>query len=86
MGPRRVGLEADAVAGAAMRAPPSNSSCQATPSGTAWTGRKFIAGEPMKPATKRFAGSSYSCSGLPICATWPAFITTMRSAIVIASI
>jgi hypothetical protein len=47
--------------------------------------RKFICGEPMKPATKRFAGALYSSIGVPICSIRPPFITTIRSASVIAS-
>ena len=39
----------------------------------------------MKRATKRDFGRSYTSWGLPICSMWPAFITTMRSAMVIAS-
>ena len=46
---------------------------------------KFIAGEPMKPATKALRGRSYSSSGAPTCSITPSFSTTMRSAIVIAS-
>ena len=46
----------------------------------------FIAGEPMKPATKTLTGWSYRSSGVPVCSTMPSRITTMRSAIVIASI
>ena len=45
-----------------------------------------MAGEPMKPATKTFAGRSYSSSGEPICSMRPSFMTTMRSPMVIASI
>jgi hypothetical protein len=45
----------------------------------------FIAGEPMKPATNRLAGRSYSSIGAPICETRPALSTTIRSAMVIAS-
>jgi len=40
---------------------------------------------PMKRATKRESGRSYTSSGVPICSMRPAFMTTMRSAIVIAS-
>jgi hypothetical protein len=56
-----------------------------TPSPLPLPGRKFIDGEPMKPATKVVCGSSYTCIGVPICSARPAFITTMRSASVIAS-
>ena len=44
------------------------------------TGRKFIAGEPMKPATKRVVGWWYSSCGEPTCSITPWFITTTRSA------
>ena len=47
---------------------------------------KLIDGEPRKLATNRFAGRSYSSSGEPACSMRPAFITTIRSAIVMASI
>ena len=47
--------------------------------------KRFIAGAPMKVATKVVAGFSYTSSGAPICSTWPAFITTNMSAKVIAS-
>ena len=46
---------------------------------------KFIEGEPMKPATKTFLGLLYNSSGLPTCSILPAFSTTIRSAIVMAS-
>jgi hypothetical protein len=48
--------------------------------------RKFMRGDPMNPATKRFAGWLYNRSGEPACSTLPARNTTMRSAIVIASV
>ena len=54
----------------------------------AWTspaGRKFIAGAPMKPATKRLAGRLKRASGVSACSIRPARRTTMRSARVIAS-
>ena len=41
---------------------------------------------PLKPATKTFAGRSYRSSGAPTCSIWPPCMTTIRSAIVIASI
>src|SRR5579875_373348 len=49
------------------------------------SGKKFMAGVPMKPATKRFAGWSYNSCGAPICWIMPPFRTAMRSPIVIAS-
>src|SRR6185295_2861208 len=45
----------------------------------------FIAGEPMNCATNRLSGRSYRSSGVPICSMRPSCITTIRSAIVIAS-
>ena len=48
-------------------------------------GRTFIAGEPMKVATKTFAGRVYSSSGVPICWRTPFLMTAIRSPIVIAS-
>jgi len=47
---------------------------------------KFIAGEPMKPATKRLSGSSYNSAGVPTCCRTPARITATRSPSVIASV
>jgi hypothetical protein len=52
---------------------------------TSSASRKFIFGLPMKPATNRFSGCSYSSSGVPTCSMRPAFSTTMRSARVMAS-
>ena len=48
--------------------------------------RKFIAGEPTKPATNSVAGRSYSSRGVAYCSTRPARMTAMRVASVIASI
>ena len=48
-------------------------------------GRKFIAGAPMKPATKRLAGRLKRARGVSACSMRPARRTTMRSARVIAS-
>ena len=42
-------------------------------------GKKFIAGDPMKPATKRLAGELYRLVGVPICWASPARNTTTRS-------
>ena len=47
--------------------------------------RKFICGEPMKLPTNLFLGLSYKSIGVPICCIIPSFITTILSAIVIAS-
>ena len=46
---------------------------------------KFIAGLPMKPATKRLIGVSYSCWGVPTCWSRPSLMTAIRWPIVIAS-
>ena len=46
---------------------------------------KFIGGEPMKPATNRFAGSSYTSRGEPICCRAPSSRIATRWARVIAS-
>ena len=43
-------------------------------------------GEPMKWPTKRCAGVSNSCSGVPICTISPWLITTTWSANVSASV
>ena len=48
-------------------------------------GRKFIDGEPMKPATNRLVGRSYNSCGGPTCWIIPARITATRSPSVIAS-
>ena len=42
-------------------------------------------GAPMNAATKRLAGRSYSSNGAAACSITPRFMTTTRSAIVIAS-
>lgn len=47
---------------------------------------RFIAGEPMKPATKTFTGRSYSSRGLSTCCNTPKFSTAMRSPMVSASV
>ena len=56
------------------------------PSSAILTSRKFIWGEPMKPATKRLHGESYSTFGVSNCWMMPSFMTTMRSPMVIASV
>ncbi len=48
--------------------------------------KKFIAGEPMKPATKMLRGLSYSSRGVSTCCKIPARITATRSPSVIASV
>ena len=45
---------------------------------------KFIAGVPMKPATNGSPGD-HRDPGAPTCCILPSFITTMRSARVMAS-
>src|SRR5579883_731347 len=64
---------------------PSPSAQIASPSAISRTGAKFIAGEPMNPATKRLAGWLYSSIGSPTCCTQPSRMTTTRSPRVIAS-
>ncbi len=44
-----------------------------------------MGGLPMKPATNRFAGWSYTSCGAPICWSTPSDMTAMRSPSVIAS-
>lgn len=48
-------------------------------------GGRVIGGAPMKLATKVEAGRRWISEGVPICSMRPAFLTKMRSAIVIAS-
>ncbi len=57
-----------------------------TPASVSVPGKKFIAGDPMNPATNRLAGCAYSASGVSICCTRPPCITTTRSPRVIASV
>jgi hypothetical protein len=49
-------------------------------------GRKFIDGEPMKPATNRLTGCAYNSLGGPTCCSTPARITAIRWPSVIASV
>ncbi len=46
---------------------------------------KFIAGEPMKPATNRFTGELNSTCGVSACCSWPSRSTHTRWPSVIAS-
>ena len=46
---------------------------------------KFIAGDPMKPATKRFTGDSNSCCGVSTCWSRPSRMTQTRWPSVMAS-
>ena len=46
---------------------------------------KFMAGEPMKPATNWFCGWAYTSSGAPTCWMRPSFMITIRSPMVMAS-
>ena len=46
----------------------------------------FVLGEPMNPATNRFAGFLYISCGVPNCCKTPPLITAMRVPIVIASV
>jgi ABC-type nitrate/sulfonate/bicarbonate transport system ATPase subunit len=48
--------------------------------------KKFIAGEPMKPATNMLVGRSYNTCGGSSCCRIPSRITAMRVPIVIASV
>src|SRR5690606_39030695 len=48
-------------------------------------GKRFIAGSPMKEATKRFAGRFLSSAGVPNCCRTPCSITATRSASATAS-
>jgi len=45
----------------------------------------FMVGLPMKRATNSVSGLRYRSIGAPTCSIWPLFITTMRSASVMAS-
>ena len=47
---------------------------------------KFMPGEPMNPATNRFAGLLYSSIGEPTCWSTPLSMTATRSPSVIASV
>ena len=55
------------------------------PFGPSGTGSRFIEGEPMKPATKLFAGRSYSTRGVSHCWSRPSRSTATRFPSVIAS-
>ncbi len=47
---------------------------------------RFMAGEPMKPATNTFLGESYISRGVPTCWRRPSLRTAMRSPMVSASV
>ena len=47
---------------------------------------RFMAGEPMKPATNSLAGWSYISRGVPTCWSTPSLRTAMRSPMVRASV
>ena len=47
---------------------------------------KFMAGEPMKPATNRLTGRSYSSCGEATCWSTPLRMTATRSPSVMASV
>ncbi len=64
---------------------PAVSAHSPPPDSATVTSAKFIAGEPMNPATNLLAGRLYSSIGSPTCCTTPSFITTTRSPRVIAS-
>src|SRR5665647_1771415 len=56
------------------------------PPSTTWNEPMFIAGEPMKPATKTLTGWSYRSRGSPTCCSTPSLSTAIRSPIVMASV
>src|SRR5215472_9173600 len=56
-----------------------------TPLSISGTVRRFIAGEPMNPATNWFTGLSYSSRGVSTCCSFPAASTATRLPMVIAS-
>ena len=66
--------------------PPAPTSFASAPLPSSVTSMKFIDGLPMKPATKRLAGESYSVCGVPTCMSRPSLMTAIRVPIVIASI
>ena len=63
--------------------PPASS--KRPPSSLMRPSSRFMAGLPIKLATKRLAGFSYTSTGVPICSATPLFITITRWARVIAS-
>ncbi len=56
------------------------------PSRTSSAATKFIAGEPMKPATNRLTGELYSACGVSTCCSFPSRSTQTRWPSVMASI
>jgi hypothetical protein len=56
-----------------------------TPSAVTGSFTRFIAGEPMNPATKAFSGLSYNSLGAANCCSFPKRNTATRSPIVMAS-
>jgi hypothetical protein len=65
---------------------PAPTSFALSPEPSRFTSMKFIDGLPMKPATKRLAGESYSVCGVPTCMSSPSLMTAIRVPIVMASI
>src|SRR5664280_2294143 len=57
-----------------------------TPPSTIGTSKRFIAGEPMNPATNTLFGWSYMPRGVSHCCRTPSLRTATRSPIVMASI
>ena len=57
-----------------------------TPPSTTSAWKRFMAGEPMKPATKTLLGFSYRSRGEPTCCSTPSLSTAMRSPMVRASV
>src|SRR6218665_12250 len=72
--------------GGGARGPPGPGTGRPVPARCHWPSITFIDGEPMNCATNRLSGRSYRSSGVPICSTTPSCSTTMRSAMVMASI
>ena len=56
------------------------------PPSTRGTVLRFIAGDPMNPATNEFPGRSYRTRGVSTCCRIPSLSTATRCPIVIASI
>ncbi len=76
---------ASAAAATASRETGTTLSPNFTPPSVIGTSTRFIAGEPMKPATKRFAGRSYMLRGVSTCCSRPSLRTATRSPMVMAS-
>ena len=82
--------EVDRPVGAQRRPSPARGTCTfAAPKWTRSPSRvvctRFMAGEPMKPATNTLLGLSYMCRGVSHCWRMPSLSTATRSPIVMAS-